>query len=302
VLVGYQEGTGIGCADSTLERDLILCEQAGFDVIEIRFDALARYLITHSLGELKSFFANSHIKPHCMGGHFILPTDLTGVERMDVERDAGIMTRFIAACHIAQQIGDPYFLIINHVLQERSPEGMMIDVVDKDYPYSREKITEFTSGILKKLCGVAADFGITVSFEPVCGRGGSVKTMDHAMEIINATGCDNIGLCLDSFNQYINGKNNDFSIYKDIPADKIVTVHINNCDDLPLGVLLPQHRRFADSGAIDLDNCLQNLKAIGYKGPISVETLRPEYYAQPIEKVIKEAYRTTSELVNRWKD
>ncbi|MCL2401637.1 MAG: hypothetical protein FWC90_03230, partial [Oscillospiraceae bacterium] len=69
--------------------------------------------------------------------------------------------------------------------------------------------------------------------------------------------------------------------------------------DEPLGVLLPQHRRFCDSGAIDLDNCLMNLKAIGYKGPISVETLRPEYYSWPIEKVINEAYRTTAELVNR---
>ncbi|MCL2409774.1 MAG: sugar phosphate isomerase/epimerase, partial [Oscillospiraceae bacterium] len=159
--------------------------------------------------------------------------------------------------------------------------------------------TEFSARILKKFCTVAADFGLTMVWEPVCGRGSSVKTMDHAMEIINATGCDNVGLCLDSFNQYINGKNNDFSIYKDLPADKIATVHINNCDDEPLGVLLPQHRRFCDSGAIDLDNCLMNLKDIGYKGPISIETLRPEYYSWPIEKVINEAYRTTAELVNR---
>jgi len=302
MLVGYQEGTGIGCADSTLMKDLVLCEQAGFDVIEIRFDALMRYLVAHPLGELKAFFAGSRIKPRCMGGHFILPNDLAGTSAEEKWRDSEIMTRFIAACHIAEQIGDRYFLIINHILQERTPSGMMVDVLDRDYPYPREQVTEFSARILKRFCTVAADYGISIAWEPVCGRGSSVKTMDHAMEIINETGCENIGLCLDSFNQYINGKNNDFSIYKDLPAEKIITVHINNCDDEPLGVLLPQHRRFVDSGAIDLDNCLQNLKAIGYKGPISVETLRPEYYTWPIEKVINEAYRTTSELVNRWKD
>jgi len=302
MLVGYQQGTGIGCADSTFWRDLLLCEQVGFDVIEIRFDSLNHFLVAHSIKELKDFFASSRIKPHCMGGHFILPDDFAGEDRESKARDADLMTRFIAMCHIAEQIGERYFLVINHLLQEKTPMGMMADVLDQDYPYSREQVTEFSARILKRFCAVAADYGVSIAWEPVCGRGSSVKTMDHAMEIINETGYDNIGICLDSFNQYINGKNNDFSIYKDLPADKIITVHINNCDDEPLGVLSPLHRRFADSGAIDLDNCLQNLKAIGYKGPISVETLRPEYYSWPIEKVVKEAYRTTIELVNRWRD
>ena len=301
MLVGYQEGTGIGCADSSFWTDLLLCEKAGFDVIEIRYDALARFLVGHSIKEVKDFFASSRIRPHCMGGYFIQPDDLAGADAAGRERDSALMTRFIAMCHVAEQIGDHYFLVVNHILQERTPSGMMADVLDKDYPYSRDQVTEFSVRILKRFCAVAADYGVSISWEPVCGRGSSVKTMDHAMEIINGTGYDNIGICLDSFNQYINGKNNDFSIYKDIPAEKIITVHINNCDDEPLGVLAPTHRRFADSGAIDLDNCLQNLKAIGYKGPISVETLRPEYYAWPIEKVINEAYRTTSELVNRWR-
>ena len=299
MLVGYQEGTGIGCADSTLETDLILCEKAGFDVIEIRFDALARYLVTHSLGELRDFFKHSRIKPHCMGGHFILPDNFAGKTREAREMDASIITRLIAACHIAEQIGDGYFLIINHVLQYAAPGGMF-DVLDEDYPFSRDEVTEFSVRILRKICAVAADYGVSIAWEPVCGRGGSVKTMDHAMEIINGTGFPNIGLCLDSFNQYINGKNNDFSIFKGLPADKIITVHINNCDDEPLGVLSPQHRRFCDSGAIDLDNFLANLKAIGYKGPVSVEVLRPEYYSWPIERVVKEAYRTTSGLVNKY--
>jgi len=300
MLIGYQEGTGIGCKDSTLDTDLALCEEVGFDVIEIRFDALARYLVKHSVRELRDFFRSSRIKPHCMGGQFIQPDNFIGDSAEVKERDAAIMTRFIAACHIAEQIGDHYFLIVNHILQNRTPQGML-DVLDRDYPHSRDEVTEFSVRILKKFCSIASDYGVSIAWEPVCGRGSSVKTMDHAMEIINETGFPNIGLCFDSFNQYINGKNNDFSIYKDIPDEKIITVHINNCDDEPLGVLAPQHRRFCDSGAIDLDNFLANLKAIGYKGPVSVEVLRPEYYSWPIDKVIREAYRTTSELVNKYR-
>ena len=301
MLIGYQEGTGIGCADSTFQKDLVLCENAGFDVIEIRYDHLERYLVTHSIGDVKAFFAGSRIKPHCMGGYFIVPDNFEGKDAESRARDAALMTRFIAMCHIAEQIGERYFLIVNHLLQKVTPEGMMVDVLDRDYPYTRDQVTEFSVRILKRFCAVAADYGISIAWEPVCGRGSSVKTMDHAMEIIDGTGCDNIGICLDSFNQYINGKSNDFSIYRNLPVEKIITVHINNCDDEPLGVLSPQHRRFADSGAIDLDDCMKNLTDIGYNGPISVEVLRPEYYSWPIEKVINEAYRTTSELVNRWR-
>ena len=301
MLTGYQQGTGIGCADSTLERDLVLCEEAGFDVFEIRFDSLQKYLVDHSAKELRAFFDNSHIKPCCTGGQFIKPDFFVGKTAEARQRDAMMMTNFIAACHIGEQIGEKSFLIINHVLMTTDEHGRQTDALDQDYPYSREQVTEFSVRILRKYCGIAQDYGISIAWEPVCGRGGSVKTMEHAMEIINETGYDNVGLCPDAFNQFINGKNNDFSIYKDIPPEKILTAHLNNCDDEPLGVLAVPHRRFCDSGAINLDNFMMNLKAIGYTGPVSVEANRPEYFTWSIEKVVKEAYRTTSELVNKYR-
>jgi len=300
MLIGYQQGTGIECADSTLERDLELCEKAGFDVFEIRFDSLQKHLVNHSAKELRAFFDNSHIKPVCMGGQFISPDFFIGDTPETKARDAMMMTNFIAACHVGEIIGEQSFLIINHVLMTRDENGRPTDELNTDYPFSRDEVTEFSVRILRKYCGIAADYGLKIAWEPVCGRGGSVKTMDHALEIINGTGCTNIGLCPDAFNQYINGKNNDFSIYKDIPPEKIITVHLNNCDDKPLGVLNVPHRRFADSGAIDLDNFMMNLKAIGYKGPVSIEANRPEYFTWPIEKVINEAYRTTAELVDKY--
>jgi 2-keto-myo-inositol isomerase len=85
-----------------------------------------------------------------------------------------------------------------------------------------------------------------------------------------------------------------------IPPEKIITAHVNNADDLPPGTLAPPHRRFVDSGVIDLDDFMRNLKEIGYDGPISIETLRPEYYAKPLEWVIREAYRTTKALVDKY--
>lgn len=48
----YNEACGRDC--STLEQDLALCEQAGFDYIEIRLDMLRRYLQGHTAEQLRA--------------------------------------------------------------------------------------------------------------------------------------------------------------------------------------------------------------------------------------------------------
>jgi 2-keto-myo-inositol isomerase len=299
MLTAYQEGTGALCADWSMDAELALCEELGFDTVEIRSDRLLRYLTDHSIGELRDFFAGSRLKPRCMGGTFIFPELLLGKTFDEIALDGEVLSRTLAAMDAAQKIGDSAYLVINHILNAGTP-FMPIDILDRDYPYARDRVTEFSARILRHFCKLADDHGLRIAFEPVCGRGGSVKTMDHALEIIEATGCKNIGLCVDSFNQFIYNFESDFSCYKIIPPEKIITAHINNADDLPPGVLAPPHRRFVDSGVIDLDNYMQNLKDIGYTGPISVEVLRPEYYAKPLEWVIREAYRTTKALVDRY--
>lgn len=60
--ISYNEACAKDC--STLEKDLTLCEKAGFDFIEIRLDMLRKYLLDHTLEDLKAFFSKSKIKPH----------------------------------------------------------------------------------------------------------------------------------------------------------------------------------------------------------------------------------------------
>ena len=57
--LGYNEAT---CKEnSTVENDLLLCEKYGYDYIELRLDMLQEYLKTHTVDDLKAFFAKSHI-------------------------------------------------------------------------------------------------------------------------------------------------------------------------------------------------------------------------------------------------
>jgi 2-keto-myo-inositol isomerase len=298
--ITYQEGTGALCGDWALDKELALLEEVGFEAVEIRSDRLTRYLTDHSIKELRDFFGSSRLRPICSGGTFLFPEMFLGKTPDEAEIDAQVVSRALASMDVAEKIGDSAYLVINHILNSSGSPFMQIDVLDQDYPYSRDQVTEFTARILKQFCKLADDHGLNIAFEPVCSRGGSVKTMEHALEIINATGCKNIGLCIDSFNQYTKDFDSDFSCYKVLPPEKIITAHINDADDLPPGVLSPMDRRFCGQGVIDLDNFMQNLKDIGYGGPISVEALQFEYYKQPLEWVIREAYRTTKELVDKY--
>ena len=63
--LGYNEAT---CKEnSTVERDLALCEKYGYDYIELRLDMLKDYIQTHTVEDLKAFFAKSHLRPVAVG-------------------------------------------------------------------------------------------------------------------------------------------------------------------------------------------------------------------------------------------
>lgn len=51
--LGFNEAT---CKEnSSVERDLILCEKYGCDFIELRLDMLKEYFKMHTIDELKAF-------------------------------------------------------------------------------------------------------------------------------------------------------------------------------------------------------------------------------------------------------
>ena len=71
MFISYNEACARDC--STLEQDLVLCEKAGFDYIEIRLDMLTDYLKRHTVEELAAFFCTSRLKPHAFNALYLYP-------------------------------------------------------------------------------------------------------------------------------------------------------------------------------------------------------------------------------------
>ena len=112
----------------------------------------------------------------------------------------------------------------------------------------------------------------------------------QALAIARLAGRANIGVMLDTFHQYLSQA--PVEEIRAIPREMLLIVHINDAEDRPSGELQDRHRLYPGLGILPLQEDLGMLRAIGYDGYVSVELFRPEYWAQPVEQVVREAKRT----------
>ena len=101
--LGYNEAT---CKEnSTVENDLLLCEKYGYDYIELRLDMLQEYLKTHTVDDLKAFFAKSHIKPFAFNS-------IENINFCTPEEWEKLVELFTFGCKVAQPRGNPYICVV----------------------------------------------------------------------------------------------------------------------------------------------------------------------------------------------
>ena len=284
--ISYNEACAKEC--STLEKDLVLAEKAGFDFIEIRIDMLRKYLVSHTLDDLKAFFEKSRIKPHAFNAIYIYPEFLS--ERDNPARQDALLDEFILACVAGKAIGSEYIIVVPPL--QRDPNG-------GPYTGSWDETYKECVRILRTLSDYAAPYGMKLCFELVGFERSSVRSIEAVDKIVRAVDRDNVGFVFDSYNIYLNGGLNDFSALKNVQKEKIFAVHLMSGDDVPASERGQDKRCFCGEGAVDTDAFLRTLREIGYDGMVSVETFRPEYWKQSPEWVIENAYRTTAAAVQK---
>ena len=72
-------------------------------------------------------------------------------------------------------------------------------------------------------------------------------------------------------------------------TEKLLLVHINDAEDLPIEQLRDANRLHVGRGVLPLLGTLETLNGIGYNGFLSIEIFRAEYWRQPLEQVVREA-------------
>jgi 2-keto-myo-inositol isomerase len=265
--LGFNEATCM--KKSSVEDDLRLSEKYGYEYIELRLDMLKNYFSKKTIKDLQSFFSSSRLKPYAFNSieniNFCSPT----------QWDA-LVSLFTFGCETAQAIGNPYLIVV--------------PTMGEDMHLKTKKEVFFDSvKVLDKLANIAKPYGIKLAFEPIGDKRWCVRSLDQALEIVEAVNRDDVGLALDSINLFLYNRLENIDSIDNVPLEKIFVYHIDDCEDLPLGTLDHGHRLYPGDGVIPLSAITQKLHDKGYNEICSVELFRPEYWELDPETVIKTA-------------
>lgn len=106
---------------------------------------------------------------------------------------------------------------------------------------------------------------------------------------------DNVGLLVDCFHCYNAGTT--WEHLAQIPANKIVLVHINDCPPGPLGEVQDFKRVLPGEGVIDLRGFIGALEKTGYAGPLSLEVFSETLKQIPPAEAAMKAWEATRAVV-----
>lgn len=262
--------------NSTLEKDLELCEKHGYELIEIRLDKLKDYLKIHSVEDLIEFFEKSRIKPYAFNAlEFIIFRDEAGYRQ--------IMEDLIFLCQVGEKIQCKKIVVVP-----------TFDIGQ----YTKTQIKAESVRVLKELADIASEYGVKLAYEFVGYPNCSINTLGQTYEIVKEVDREDVGLVLDCF--HFHAMNSRIEDLEKVDPQKIFIFHIDDTEDLPVGALRDNNRLWPGEGAIDLNSILKTLKNIGYGEMVSVELFRPEYWDWDIEQAIKVGKDKTEAVVAKY--
>lgn len=262
--------------NSTLEKDLELCEKLGYELIEIRLDKLRDYLTKNSLKELTGFFAKNKIKPYAFNAlEFITFRDEAGYKQIKGD------LQFL--CEVGEKINCKKIVVVP-----------TFDIGS----YTLSQIQEESVRVLNDLADTAEQHGVKLAYEFVGYPNCSVNTFGQTYEIVKAVNRESVGLVLDCF--HFHAMNSRIEDLRQADPSKIFIFHIDDAEDQPVGALRDNNRLWPGEGAINLDLILNTLKEIGYQEMASVELFRPEYWDWEIETAIKVGKDRTEAVVGKY--
>ncbi len=257
---------------STMENDIVLAAKAGFRHIELRKEKLLNFLQRGgTLTGLKTLLEDNGIKPMCINAL----ADISfhkGQARTTVQE----LCHFL--CYAGQFVGCPDLEVI-------AAFGAPTD--------DREEVTTETAGVLAELSKIAADYHMRLALEYMGVPKNSVRTYAHAMEIVERTGADNVGLLVDTWHHFAGGSKPEELLGPG--SEKIFTVHIGDAPDKAPLTLRRNECIWPGDGAAPIPEMLRNLKKVGYEGIVSVEIFDPGVQAMDPEACIPLAYRRTAQ-------
>jgi len=253
-----------------LEEIITRCGQAGFAGIEIDLNHIADCLKRISIAELRDLLARGGLQTASIMAFNLAPFEAAAPDIARIKEGAGY----------ALELGAPLLLVF---CAADIPKAMSSD-------QALERAAERTAGYAEVASPVA------IGLEPI-GRTTLMGGPAAALDIAARSGKRNVGIVMDTFHFYRSQVREEE--VRAIPREKLLIVHVNDSEDLPIEQLRDAHRLHLGRGVLPLVGTLQTLKGIGYDGFLSVEIFREEYWRQPVEQVVREAKSSLDSVLRK---
>ena len=283
--LGFNEGCDRYCEGHSVLRDLELCEQNGFDFIDIQSECLDRDLAAGkvTLEQLGEWFKTHRLKMLSYNALCFFNMKQTRAEKAAVmaELDEIIRRCGILGC------------------------SMIVVVPTKDIAVhaTRGEIRADAVAVLKEMVKKVEPHGIKLSLE-FCGVPGmTVNRFEDAYAIVQAVGSPLVGVTLDQY--HFHAMASGWDALEKADGKKIFIWHLNDMEDMPCGAaynndekrLWPGDAR----GCLDHRRYASTLKNIGFDGGCcTVEVFRPDYYRLTQEENVRAAAEATKAHVEKY--
>ena len=158
---------------------------------------------------------------------------------------------------------------------------------------------EHTAQKLKELCQRAGKLVIGVEPMPYSG----IPNMEKGWAVVKGSGCDNAKLIMDTWHWVRANQPIDLDVIKDIPADKIVSIQINDAYERPYADSIlrdeSMHDRLAPgTGAKDTAGFVKMIKDAGVDPKvIGVEVISDEILGRGLKEAAAYTYENTEKVL-----
>lgn len=248
---------------SDLENDIKIARAAGFEELELIAIKIYRYLIEHSAQDLVD----------CLKHNKIRPVSINSIENITFQNVVGyeIVKRQVEyLAELCNLIGCSYLVLVP------GPRPAKI---------SDDQIVEHSASVLREIADICRPNGLKLAFEFLGFAGCSVNRLEIAAEIIDRVDRDDVGLVIDAFHFHAGGSK--LETIRRLGGEQVFLYHIDDAEDLPRQALRDENRLLPGDGVIPLSDITSEISGTGYRGVMSIELFRPEYWARnPLELAI----------------
>ncbi|HOU09846.1 MAG TPA: sugar phosphate isomerase/epimerase family protein [Clostridiales bacterium] len=283
--IGFNEGCDRYCEGHSVLRDLELCEQYGFDFIDIQSECLDRDLAAGkvTLEQLGEWFRTHRLKMLSYNALCFFNMKQTEAEKTAVmaELDEIVRRCGILGCR------------------------MIVVVPSKDIAVhaTRGEIRADAVAVLKEMLKKTQPHGIKLSLE-FCGVPGmTINRFEDAYAVVQEVGSPLVGVTLDQY--HFHAMASGWDALEKADGKKIFIWHLNDMEDVPCGAayntdekrLWPGDAR----GCLDHKRYADTLKKIGFDGGCcTVEVFRPDYYRLSQEENVRAAAESAKAHVAKY--